>query len=216
MNNDTIEKPSLETLLTSEILDLVSATASQFYAIYGRRSKHSVMITQEDLASHGYLAATVAYKSFDPNLAFNTDLVTAFRTYAFPYIRSAMMTYCRKFSHPMSISEKSAREEWGTISSIGIVHIDHMNGAKCGGDESDQFDIPIGSGVDSLEQDINDYFFAGFTEFERKLVRDHMIDGYSLQELSSRYNISKSRAGEIIRGLTDRMRERAENYVEND
>lgn len=209
MNNDTlVEKPPLETLFTPDLFDLINATASQLYGTYGKRNPHSTMITQEDLASQGCLGATTAYESFDPALGYNRDVTLAFRTYAFPYIRNAMMTYCRKFSHTLSISEKAAREELHAITSIGVVHIDQF-------DDGEEFDVPVGSGVE-ISPDVDDYFLAGFSLFERKLVKDHIIGGYSLQELSERHNISKSRAGKIIAGLTDRMRERAEDYDKND
>jgi DNA-directed RNA polymerase specialized sigma subunit len=166
------------------------------------------MISQEDLALEGYVGATIAYGSFDPSLGHTDDVVQSFRTHAFPYIKSAMLTYCRKFGHALSISEKAARDDLGSIIGIGVVHIDQF-------DDDEEFDIPVGSGVE-ISQDVDEYFLAGFTELERNLVKDHMIDGYSLQELSNRHSVSKSRAGEIIRKLTERMKTRAENYVKDD
>ena len=215
MDNDTvIEKPSLDARLNQDLHDLINATAFRFFAVYGRRSLHSSMISQEDLAQHGFLGAMTAYESFDPSKGYDDNLIPWFRSHAYPYIKNAMLTYCRKFSHSLSISEKSAREDWGEICSIGVTHIDHLRHG--GGDEHSSFDIPIGSGMDILEQDIDDYFFAGFSQLERDLARDHLIDGYSLQEVSKRHQLSKSRASEIIRGLKDRMRARAEEYVKDD
>jgi RNA polymerase sigma factor (sigma-70 family) len=208
VNNDTTtEKLPLDALLNQDLHDMINSLASQFYGVHGKRNIHSVMISQEDLALEGYVGATIAYRSFDPDLGHTDDVAQSFRTHAYPYIKNAMLTYCRKFGHSLSISEKAARDDLGAIINIGVIHIDQF-------DEDKEFDIPIGSGVE-ISQDVDEYFLAGFTEFERNLVKDHMIDGYSLQELSDKYGVSKSRAGEIIRKLTDRMRIRAENYVKD-
>jgi len=209
MNNDTIEKPALDVLLDESLHTLIQCTASRFYSTYGKKSKHGVMIDQQDLASEGYAAIVVAYQSFNPDLGYTDNAVQSFRTHAFPYIKNAMLTYCRKFGHSLSISEKAARDEFQDIISIGVVHMDQL-------DEDEGFDVPVGSGMDSSQEDVEDFFMAGFSDFERSLVRDHVIDGYSLQEVSDRHNLSKSRAGEILRGLTERMKARAEKYVEND
>lgn len=206
MENETLEKPALDVLLDHQLHNLVQCTASQFYGVYGRRAAHSVMITQEDLATEGYIGLTVAYESFDPNLGATDNVAQSFRTYAYPYIKNAMLTYCRKFGHSLSISEKSARYDFREMIDIGVVHIDQL-------DDDEEFDIPVGSGVEPSHDDIEDYFFTGFTDFERNLVRDHIIEGCSLQEVSDRHGLSKSRAGEILRSLTDRMRVRAEEYV---
>src|SRR5690554_797921 len=112
MNNETAEKPELDVLLDHNLHNLVQCTASQFYGVYGRRNAHSVMITQEDLATEGYVGVTVAYESFDPSMGATDNIAQSFRTYAFPYIKNAMLTYCRKFGHSLSISEKSARTDF--------------------------------------------------------------------------------------------------------
>ncbi|MEE8113311.1 MAG: sigma-70 family RNA polymerase sigma factor [Nitrososphaerales archaeon] len=208
MSNDTLEKPALDVLLDNDLHNLVQCTASQFFGFYGRRAVHSVMITQEDLATEGYVAVMVAYQSFNPNLGFTSNIVRWFRTHAYPYITNAMSTYCRKFGHALSISEKSSRSDLPNLVGIGIVHMDQL-------DEDQEFDLPVGSGVE-ISHDVDEFFLAGFSAFERKLVRDHMIDGYSLDEISKRYQLSKSRAGEILRGLTERMKTRAEDYVKDD
>jgi len=118
-----------------------------------------------------------------------------------------MLTYCRKFGHSLSISEKDARSEFKNIINIGVVHIDQLN-------EDEEFDLPVGSGVE-VSRDADEYLLAGFSEFERKLIRDNIIEGYSLQEIAGRYSLSKSRTGEILRSLTRRMRKRAENYEQD-
>lgn len=206
----TTTKPSLNQLTTQDLFDMINALASRYYGTYGRKNKNSSMISIEDLAAQGSLAATTAYSSFNPALATNPDLITAFRTHAYPYIKNAMLTYCKKFSHPLSISEKSARDEWGNVTSIGIIHIDQTYADSEDGQE--QFDIPVGSGVEVLGYDAEEYFFAGFSDFERSLIKGYILDEYSLQELANQHKLSKSRVGEIIRNLTDRMKCRAECY----
>jgi len=205
--NDTLEKPALDVLLNDKLHSLVQATASRFYNTYGKRAVHSVMITQEDLALEGYTGVMVAYASFNPNLGHTSDMAQSFRTHCFPYMKNAMLTYCRKFGHSLSISEKDARSEFKNIINIGVVHIDQLN-------EDEEFDLPVGSGVE-VSRDVDEYLLAGFSEFERKLIRDNIIEGYSLQEIAGRYSLSKSRAGEILRKLTRRMRKRAENYEQD-
>lgn len=207
MSNDTLEKPPLDVLLDHQLHNLVQSTATHFYNVFGRRS-HSVMISQEDLALEGYVGVTLAYESFDPNMGYTQNIPQSFRTHAFLYIKNAMLTYCRRFSHSLSISEKAARYDAKGLINIGVIHIDQL-------DDDEEFDIPVGSGVET-SNDIDDYFLVGFTDFERGLVKDHIIHGYSLQEVSTRYGLSKSRAREVIRVLTERMRERAEKYDKSD
>ena len=203
----TEEKLTLEYLLNQDLHNLINCTASQFYNNYGRNSK-SAMLTQEYIAGEGYFAINIAYQSFEPRLGTNEDVRISFRTYAFPYIKNAMLVYCRKFGHSLSIGEKAARDELGAIRDVGVVHIDQF-------DDDEEFDIPVGSGVES-SQDVDDYFMAGFTDLQKDLIRGHIIDGFPLQVVSDRNDISKSRASEIIRELKERMRERAENYEQND
>ena len=207
MSNDILEKPALDVLLDHSIHSLVRCMASRFRQNHGRKAPHSVMLSEEDIAHEGYIGVTVAYTSFDPNKGHTDDMVKSFRTHCFPYIKSAMLTYCRKFGHSLSISEKAARYDFNDLIGIGIVHMDQLP-------EDESFDLPIGSGVDAT-QDVDEYFMTGFTQLERNMIRDNVIDGYSLQEVADRYNLSKSRAGEILRGLMERMRARAEDYVKN-
>lgn len=207
IRNETLEKPALEVLLDDNLHNLIQCTAYNFRRVYHKCSSHSVMVTQEDLTLEGYAAVTVAYQSFDPNLGHTTDVAQSFRTHVYPYVRAAMQTYCRKFGHSLSISEKAARDDFGDILSIGIIHMDQL-------DEDTEFDIPIGSGV-KISEDVDEYFMRGFSELERALIRDYMIDDYSLEEVSQRHGLSKSRAREIIHGLRERMKVRAKDYVEN-
>jgi len=207
MENKTLEKPSLDVLLTQDLHDLVQCTASRYFGFYGRKATHSVMIAQENLAQEGYVAVMVAYESFDPLKASSKDMVRAFRTHAFPYIKNAMLVYCRKFCHTLSISDKDARYDFDKMVSVGVVHMDQL-------DEDEEFDLPVGSGVE-VSQDVDDYFLVGFSDFERKIVRDHIINGYSLQEVANIYGISKSRAREVVDSLKRRMRSRIEGYDQN-
>ena len=207
MNDDTATLPSLDALLDQDLHDLINCMATRFNQAYNKYT-YSAMISHEDLALEGYMGATLAYQSFDPMLCYTTNIVKSFRTHAFPYIKNAILTYCQKFSHQLSISQKCARDDWDTLIKIGVVHIDRQYGLN-----SDmQFDIPIGSGVDFVQQDIEDYFLVGFSELERNLVKDYIIDGYSLQELSDRYDICKTTVRKMITRLTERMRGRAIDY----
>lgn len=211
-----MKKPSLDALLDQDLHDLINATAYNFYTVYGKHNSCSVMISQEDLALEGYVGIATAYASFDPNFGYaNNPAKASFRTYAYPYMKNAMLTYCRKFGHQLSISEKSARDDIDLLRAIHIFHIDNNDADERLHNDYTTFDIPTGSGVDILGQDVDDYFLVGFTEFERNLVKDHLINGYSLSEVSGRHQISKSRASEIIRGLKERMTERAKRYVED-
>jgi len=137
MNNDTTEKPSLDILLDQNLNNLINCTASQFFGKFGKYNPNSVMITQEDLAQQGFFGAMTAYESFDPSLGYDDNIIPWFRSYAYPYIKNAMLTYCRKFSHSLSISEKAARDDWGSMINIGVVHIDQFN-------DDEEFDVPIG------------------------------------------------------------------------
>lgn len=203
MSNDTIAKPALEVLLDTDLQDLIECLASNYYRNYGRRA-HSSMITQEDLAREGFVAVVAAYRSFNPGLASN-NLHRSFRTFVFPYINNAMNTYCRRFAHTLSISEKAARFGFQDMININVIHMDQL-------DEDSEFDVPVGSGIET-SHDIDEYFFAGFSDFERTLAKERFLDGYTLLEVANRNGLSKSRAGEILRGLTERIKIKAENYV---
>jgi len=161
------------------------------------------------------MGATIAYQSFDLTLCHTNNVVKSFRTHAFPYIKNAILTYCQRFSHQLSISQKCARDDWETLINIGVIHIDHQYKLNSDSGHDAQFDIPMGSGVDFIQQDIEDYFLSGFSELERNLVKDYIIDGYSFQELSNRHGICKTKARKMIIRLTERMKERATDY-END
>jgi len=200
MAGPIIEKLPLETLLDNDLQNMINCLATNFRLKYAK-SCNSHMITQQDLVSEGMLATVTAYMSFDPTRG------VLFRTYSYPYIRYAMQTYCRKFSHPLSISEKYARENFGSIMNIDIVYIDQL-------DEDTEFDIPIGSGINTLS-DIDDGYMMGFTDFERNILKDHIFNQLSLQVLSQKYGLSKTRMGVIVNQLKDRIKERIQYYEQN-
>ncbi len=217
MSNTTTEKPSLDTLLDKNLHNLINATAYKYYAKYTRSNRDtSIMVTQEDLALEGYLAVTKAYESFNATRGFTDDYMISFRTYVHPYITNAMRTYCCRFSHTLSISERAAREDFEAISSIGVIHIDKKDHVTHGYQGQYDFDIPVGSGVDVSQIDMEDYLLQGLSPMERNLVKDHILDGYTLRTIAKRYNIAPSRAGQIIKGLKDRIKEKVERYVKDD
>ena len=209
-NNLEIHKPSLDSLFTQQLHDLVNAIANRHYYQYGRRG-NSPLISQEDLAQEGMVAVAVAYKSFNPSLGYTTDDKKSFRTHAWRYITSAMRTHCVRYGHPLSISEKAARRELDVISSIHVVRIDSVGT----NDNQHKFDIPVCSGVE-VGLDANDYLMIGFSQMERDMLTDHILNNYSLAEVGSKHGMSKSRASEIIIDLTARMKPRAEEYVKDD
>lgn len=197
----TATKPALSTLLEDpNFIQTVKNLAYGFYSKYG----YNPMISMEDLENEGMLAASVAYNSF--NLAYECT----FKTHAYQYMRHAMNTYCRKFCHVLSISEKDTRNHLDEMLGVGILRIDQKQDS-----ETDEFDIPVGSGVESY-YDIDEFFFTGFSLFERSLATDHLINDMSLQQLSRKYGVSKSRVGSIINGLKARMRTRIEQDGEKD
>ena len=198
--DSTIEKPPLEELLDDDMKDMINAMAARIMAPFANKP-HSSMISHGDVVSEGYIGVMRAYNAFDPNGG------AAFKTFAFTPIRNAMLAYCRKFSHTLTISEKAARDDMGQLNGIGVVHIDQLDTG-----EGEGFDIPIGSGVE-VSGDVDEYFFRGFTELEAALARDHLMEGFSLQEVANRHDLSKTRAREIIQGLKARMQERANRYV---
>jgi RNA polymerase sigma factor (sigma-70 family) len=205
MTDEMTAQPPAEELFDKDLADMVNGMATGYFRKYGRHSS-SVMITIDDLETEGYVGATVAYQTFDRHLGATTNYIQSFRTYAYPYIKAAMNAYCRRYSHVLSISERDSRDNMSSINSIQVVHIDHQT------EDSEGFDIPVGSGVEA-SQEVSEYLFAGLSKLEVDLVKGHIINEHSLQELADEYGLSKSRAGEIIRAAKDKMKERVEDYV---
>ena len=193
-------KPSLESLLEdASFKQTVRNLAYGFYRPYG----YCPMVTMEDLINEGNLAASLAYGNFDISRG------CTFKTHAFPYMRYAMNTYCRRYSHVLSISEKETRSRMDDLREIGVMRIDQYNQD----DEDHDFDIPQTSGMD-MGFDFDEYYFAGFSHFEKALAIDYFIEEVSLQELSARHGVSKSRAGSIIQELKHRMKSRVQKNDE--
>lgn len=192
-NEDVATKPELDSLLDKNLDNLIQGLAHKYFWRHGKNQSTSI-VSQKDLVSEGYLGAIVAYESFDT--AFNTK----FSTHAYPYIVNAMSAYCRKFGHPLSISEKSARTDLEALSGIKTTHIDQL----------EEFDVPS-SGME-LPPEIDKELLLGLSQLESDLLLDHVVMGYSLAELGQIYKMSKSRAGEMIRSSKQRIRERIKNY----
>ncbi len=186
------DKPTLEQLLDdTSFNNTVRNLAYNFYGKFGSNP----MVSIEDLTNEGLLAAATAYTSFDYSRGF------LFKTHAFPYIKHAMQTYCRKFCHVLSISEKESRLHLDDMLNVGVLRIDQKQD-----DENSDFDIPVGSGVDI--SNVGEYFFIGFSAFEKLLAQDYFLNDLSTRELSLKYNVSRSRVGSIMQDLTRRMRDR--------
>ena len=195
MNTDIIKPPIEELLLDKDLHNMIKALAYRACMHYKNYNTNS-MINQHDLYNEGVLGATVAYSSYNPSK------FTSFKSWAYPYIKNAIRTYCVKFGHPLSISEHAARDSLPEIRNIGIVYIDQPF------DNDMEFDIPIGSGT-SMTDDLSDSWLRGFSNLEQQLVKDHYIHDLSLQAISYKYKISKSNIKRIIDQLTDRIKERA-------
>lgn len=197
---NVIEKPSLDDLLDDNLKNMIAALASSYYKSYQHNVHGSALITHEDLNAEGLMAITLAHQSFDPARG-------AFRTWAYPYINHAMNGYCLKYCHTLSISYKAARTDLHNMLNVGVVHIDQL-------EEGCEFDVPAGSGVGSIKE-AEDYLFDGLGCFERQLVEDYLVHNLSLRQVAFRNKMSPSRAGNIIRRVTDGLKARMEEYVKN-
>jgi RNA polymerase sigma factor (sigma-70 family) len=197
-------KPALEdVILDTNFQNLLRNMARKFTMRYAKFGANA-MIDVEDLVNEGMLAAATAYTSFDHKRG------VLFHTHAYLYVQHAMDAYCRKFSHVLTISEKESRDHLGELNNLGVLRIDQESS------QGNDFDIPNSSGMESSQCDVEDYFFAGFSTFEKNLARDNMVNGLSISELASKYNVSRSRVGVILQDLKDRMKDRAQRYVEED
>jgi RNA polymerase sigma factor (sigma-70 family) len=197
----TTEKQSLDNLFDENLNDTVNALAQTYYQAYRNNTHGRALISVEDLEGEGAMALTVAYRSYDPNKG-------KFSTWAYPYVRNAMQEYCLRFCHTLSISRQAARTELPKMLGVGVVHIDQL-------EEGSEFDIPAGSGMQSLDE-ARDYFFSSLGGFERKLMEDYLLNNLSLRQVAMRNQISASRAGKIIRKATDDIKVKVEEYVKND
>jgi len=196
-------KPSLEELLDEKLMGIATGMAKNLVVRYGRYNAQA-LITVDDLRDEALLAAATAYASYDPTRG------AMFITYVYPYMRHAMHTYCKKFGHVLTISEKDSRDFMEEINGIGVLRIDQ----RVVNTDGEEFDIPVGSGA-KCSLDVDDFFLRGFNTLEREIIKDHYLGEYSLREIAIRHRISKPRVGAMIRDLTDRMKERAGRYVED-
>ena len=215
------DKPSLESLISHPEFSRMTQNLASHYA---KAFWNSPMIEMADLLSEALLAATTAYASFDVTRHEYGDVNKLFRIFAYPYMRHAVQTYCNKFCHSLTISEKAARFDLKSMTDIGILRLDHTpendpdsdDRESSGRDGAVMLGIPDSASGVNAQLDIDEFFFAGFTQTERELAREFMLNDRSIRELAERYDISKSRIGSILNDLKSRMQERARKYVEED
>ena len=205
MTDSKTTQPPAEELFDQNLADMIHGMATGYFRKYGKNSS-SIMIRTDDLETEGYLGATVAYQTFDYRQGATNNHIQSFRTYAFPYIKAAMNAYCRRYSHVLSISERDSRDNMNSINSIQVVRIDQPQ------KDADYFDIPVGSGME-LPQEVSEHLFAGLSALEVKLIKGHILEDHSLQELADEHGLSKSRTGEIVRAAKNKMKERVVDYV---
>lgn len=214
------DKPSLESLISHPEFSKMTQNLANHFA---KAFWNSPMIEMADLLSEALLAATTAYTSFDMARHEYGDVNKLFRIFAYPYMKHAVQTYCNKFCHSLTISEKAARFDLKSMTEIGILRLDQVRegtGQDNNGDAEvceylNHDGLAVGSGVET-HIDIDEFFFAGFTQTEKELAREFMLNDLSIRELAVKYDISKSRIGSILNDLRDRMQERARKYVEED
>lgn len=211
------DKPSLESLISHPGFSrTVQNLASEFIRTY----YNSQMIETADLLSEALLAATTAYQTFDHTRG------VSFKTYAYPYMRHAVQTYCNKFCHSLTISEKAARYDLKRMTEIGILRLDQSplqfdqddSGSESTNTTScdTRLCLPDAASGIYTKIDMDEFFFAGFSATERELAREFLLNDLSIRELSIKYDISKSRVGSILSDLRNRMQEKARQYVEED
>jgi RNA polymerase sigma factor (sigma-70 family) len=198
--NQTIVKPTLEQLVTdSGFKKMIEALAYRTIMQY-RSGNTSYLISKKDLVSEAIAAACAAYANFDPARG-------AWTTYTYLYALNAMQTYCKKFSHPLSISEKDARTNLPYLGSIGIMRIDQ----QIDNTDEGKFDIPVGSGVEIVEEGVVDEYLRGFSHDSIAMLKEHILEGKTLYQIGIKYGMSKSKVYNIIHKMMDRVKERVEN-----
>lgn len=189
------EKPRLEDLLDdkSKIMEQIRAMSYNFYKNYGCNTARGIY-SKEDLEREGILAVTRVYQKYDPSRG------AEFMTYAYPYIRNAMLSCCRRNSHALSISQRDSRKDMSTLNDINAISIEAQeeNGVV--------FDIPVGSGYDYANETV-EHYFRGFSDLEQNILQDHLLNDLTLREISDKYNIKKCTARNIIVNGKDRIRE---------
>lgn len=201
--NQALEKPSLESLLSSQefkkMLNILSHKARKSIYRFSSISDHPIATT-EDLISEGVLAAIKTYPNFDPSRG-------DWCGYTYMYVLHAMQVFCKKNSHQLSISEREARDHLGELACIGVVRIDRP--IQSDGNDL-HFDIPVGSGVDASQVDLDSFYFNGFSDLEVSMFKEHIIEDRTLQEIALKYGISRSTVFVTIDKMSKRIRERVE------
>jgi RNA polymerase sigma factor (sigma-70 family) len=199
-------KPTLESLIEDKNFKTMVETLS-YKALRSsyRFAKEHPVVSREDLISEGMTAACNAYKNFDPAKG-------AWTSYTYMYVLNAMQTFCKKNCHQLSISEKEARDNLAEMTNIGIVRIDNRPGDS----EDMTFDIPVGSGVEVGENEFEEFYFRGFSPLEVSMFKEHVLEDKTLQEIATKYNVSKSSVYTTIDRLSRRMRERVDYYEQED
>ncbi len=207
--NQTVEKPTLEALITNKDFVKMVETLSfkTLRSSYRFNSEHPI-VSQQDLVSEGVTAACAVYKNFDPAKG-------AWTSYTYMYVLNAMQTFCKKNCHQLSISEKEARDHLGDMTNIGVIRIDRVNGHKDDGNHP-AFDIPSASGVEYHHDEFEEFYFRGFAPLEVAMFKEHILEDKTLQEIANKYGVSKSNVYTTIDRLSKRMRERVEYYEQND
>ena len=194
-------KQTYEFLISNtKFTKIVSNLVNRYSKKYHNRDKN-------DLASEAMLASIIAYRSYDDT--YNTT----FSTYAYPYMKHAIETFCKKNCHILSISEKAARRDMPVLYGIKTIDIDnHYNDNDL---EIGQLEIPVSSGINYLS-DTEDFFFSGLSILEKNIARDYFINELCMRQIATKYNISKSRTGSIISFILKKMRDKTERYEQDD
>ena len=205
--NQTIDKPSLETLLASkEFTTMLEALAYKALRSSYRFAQEHPVVSRQDLLSEGITSAIAAYKNFDPAKG-------AWTSYTYMYVLNAMQVFCKKNCHQLSISERDSRHHLADMTNIGVMRLSRERRDDSG---AEGFDIPVGSGVELGEYELDDYYFRGFAPQDVAMFKEHHLEDRTLQEIAIKYKTSKSNVYLVVERLTERIKERIEHYEQND
>lgn len=204
--NQVVDKPSLESLLTSkEFTTMLEALAYKALRGSYRFAQEHPIVSRQDLISEGTASAIAAYKNFDPAKG-------AWTSYTYMYVLNAMQVFCKKNCHQLSISERDSRHNLADMTNIGVVRLNREDERRDGSN----VDIPVGSGVELGEYELDDYYFRGFAPQDVAMFKEHHLEDRTLQEIATKYRTSKSNVFLVVERLTERIRERIETYEQND
>lgn len=204
--NQIVEKPTLESLITSpDFVSMLKNLAAKTLRISDRFTDEHPLVSKPDLISEGVTAACNVYKNFDPAKG-------KWTSYTFMYVLNAMQTFAKRNCHQLSISEKEARNHLCDMTKIGVVRIHREDRARHGGET---FDIPVGSGVEIDQNEVDEFYFRGFSQMEVEIFKEHVFEDKTFQQISNERNLSKSSIYLIIERLSRRMKERIQEHEEN-